>query len=384
MKKIVFPCCLWIICCVLHLSVSSQQAEKIKFLVQGYLDSVQKANGFPGMTLTYVTGSDQPVHLATGFADRERNIAMRAGDVLLSGSTPKMFYSVVIMKLVNASQLQLDDPIWKYLGSKPWFNRLPNGKDITVRHLLQHTSGIPEYYTYGDFMQRMLNEPDKNWSLEELIAYILDQPVKTKAGERFSYADTNYLLLGLLVELLTDTTMYKWVDKEILSVLKMKHTKPSDARKLKGLVMGYSMPKSVFGFTGPTIKDGKFVINPQFELMGGGYVSNTIDWAIFIKALFAGQLVDTTTLQLMMKGVPANTGREHQYGLGLQIRPSAYGTGYGHGGWFPGYLTEVEYFPQKNMAIAVQCNTDDGALVKGQLRGHLVRVLKIIVDNQNL
>ncbi len=368
-------------CSLLPWMVTAQHSANLKLLVQGYLDSVQKANGFPGMTLTYAMGSDQPVHLATGYADREKNKMMRPGDIFLSGSAPKMFYAVAVMKLVKASRLQLDEPIEKYLGSKAWFQRLPNAKEITVRHLLQHTSGIPEYYTFGDFMQRMRNEPDKTWSLEELIAYILDQPVKTKAGERFSYADTNYLLLGLLVEAVTGTSLYQWVDKEILSVLKMKSTRPSNARKLKGLVMGYSMPKSVFGFSGPTMQDGKFVINPQFELMGGGYVSNTVDWVVFIRALFAEKLIDTSSLHLMMKGVPANTGREHQYGLGMQIRPSVYGTGYGHGGWFPGYLTEVEYFPQKNIAIAIQSNTDDGSLVKGQLRGHLLRILKLIADH---
>jgi D-alanyl-D-alanine carboxypeptidase len=61
----------------------------------------------------------------------------------------------------------------------------------------------------------------------------------------------------------------------------------------------------------------------------------------------------------MRTGVTAKTGKNHQYGLGMQIRPSALGTSYGHGGWFPGYLTEMDYFPDKNLSVAVQLSTDD-------------------------
>ncbi len=379
MNKIQFRIIIAFIIPLVSLQAIAQQPVAQR--VQAYLDSVQKANGFPGMTVTFIRGGDKPVSLATGFADKEAGVAMKPDAIMLSGSTPKMFYAMVAMKLAEQEKISIDDKISKYLGSKPWFSRLPNSQDITIRHLLQHTSGIPEYYTYGDFMKRIHAEPDKNWTLEELIGYILDQPAKNKSGEHFGYADTNYLVLGLLVEELTSKKMYTWVNEMIVSPLKLKQTRPSDSRKLNGLITGYSMPNSIFGFSGATLKDGLFVVNPQFELMGGGYVSTTPDWANFIHAVFKGKVVSEASLTAMKQGMAANTGRDHQYGLGLQIRPSAYGTGYGHGGWFPGYLTEVEYFPEKDIAIAVQCNTDDRQLVKGQLRGHVLKMMQILTNH---
>jgi len=369
-------------CCYLLLATVLTAQQPTVASVQRYLDSTQQANGYPGMTVTCQVGNQQPVSFATGMADSLQNRKMQPNAIMLSGSTPKMFYAVVIMQLANRNILSLDDKIEKYLGKKTWFDRLPNAHDITIRQLLQHSAGVPEYYGFGDFLQRLKNEPDKNWSLEELIGYVLDQPATNKAGEKFGYADTHYLILGLITETITGKKMYSWVDEMIVAPLHMMNTKPSDARKLKGLIPGYSMPKSLFGFSGSTIRDGQFVINPQFELMGGGFVSNTSDWVVFLRSFFTNKLVDSSTRRLMMKGIPANTGREHQYGLGLQIRPSNFGPSYGHGGWFPGYLTEVEYFPEKDITIAVQCNTDDFSKVKGQLHGHLLRMVKLIVDNQ--
>jgi D-alanyl-D-alanine carboxypeptidase len=106
------------------------------------------------------------------------------------------------------------------------------------------------------------------------------------------------------------------------------------------------------------VKGGRFVFNPQFEWAGGGMISTAADLARWCRLLFA----EDSTLRLprgeMMKGVPARTGRDHQYGLGVQIRPVKGGMTYGHSGWFLGYLTDMAYFPDRKVAVAVQYNTD--------------------------
>ncbi|HEY4650342.1 MAG TPA: hypothetical protein VIG72_02965, partial [Pontibacter sp.] len=81
----------------------------------------------------------------------------------------------------------------------------------------------------------------------------------------------------------------------------------------------------------------------------------------------------------LRQGVAANTGKDHQYGLGMQIRPGgAAGTGYGHSGWFPGYITDAEYFPDLNLALAMQFNTDDFQLLKRSTHAYLIDMAKII------
>ena len=208
---------------------------------------------------------------------------------------------------------------------------------------------------------------------QSVVAYLNSQT----AGEKFSYADTHYLFLGMILEKVTGKSVYPQIDKGIFKPLRMRNTRPSNSRTIKGLACGYSMPDSPF-FSGPTMRDGQFVINPQMEQMGGGYATTTQDLATFLHALMRGKVLKPSSLQIMKTGVPAPiTSRQDQYGLGLQIRPYARGMGYGHGGWFPGYLTEVEYFPEGDITVAVQFNTDDFKKLKGHPRQYVLNVLRI-------
>ena len=106
------------------------------------------------------------------------------------------------------------------------------------------------------------------------------------------------------------------------------------------LATGYSGSFSPFPFHGAMVKNGQLVFNPQFEWAGGGFVSNAADLANWSKELYHLQIISEENRQEMQKGVPAATGKDHLYGLGLQIRPGgSLGTSYGHSGWFPGYIT---------------------------------------------
>src|SRR5690606_26360397 len=113
-----------------------------------------------------------------------------------------------------------------------------------------------------------------------------------------------------------------------------------------------------FGGTDAMIANGKFAINPQFEWTGGGWASNSTDLARWAKAMYEGKAFDKNLLPEMLDGVAAPMlGRETKYGLGVIIRQTAEGTSYGHSGFFPGYMTDMMYFPELKTAIAVQVNT---------------------------
>ena len=105
------------------------------------------------------------------------------------------------------------------------------------------------------------------------------------------------------------------------------------------------------------ITDGRFAINPQFEWTGGGIASTSEDLARWAKALYEGEAFDGSLMPQALDGVPARLGRDVRYGLGIMLRPTALGMTFGHSGFFPGYLTEVMYFPDTKVAIAVQVNT---------------------------
>jgi D-alanyl-D-alanine carboxypeptidase len=109
------------------------------------------------------------------------------------------------------------------------------------------------------------------------------------------------------------------------------------------------------------IVDGKFAINPQFEWTGGGYVSTAHDLARWAKLFYEGKAFSPDLLPQVVDGVAAPMlGRESKYGLGAIIRKTPIGTSYGHSGFFPGYMTDMMYFPEDKIAVAVQVNTSVG------------------------
>lgn len=123
------------------------------------------------------------------------------------------------------------------------------------------------------------------------------------------------------------------------------------------MIQGYAGEKNPFGGTDEMIKDGKFNINPQFEWTGGGMVSNAEDLARWAKLMYEGKAFDASLLPEMPGGVPAKLGKDAKYGLGVIIRPTAAGLTYGHSGFFPGYMTDMMYFPEEKISVAVQVNS---------------------------
>ena len=366
---------------------SARKADKalaeLRKLVQSKLDEVRASAELPGITAGFVLADGRSVSVSAGLADVENKTPLAPGDLMLAGSIGKTYFAAVTLQLVHEGKLKLDEKIERWLGREPWFNRLPNARDITLRMLMNHTSGIPEHVLDKDFIAAMKANPDRVWKPEELVAYVLDAKPLFPAGQGWSYADTNYIVVGIIVERVTGKKFYGQVEKRILKPLALRHTRPSVSRTIPGLVTGYSRPDSPFGFAGRTIIDGKFIINPQMEWTGGGFVSTAEDLARWAKALYEGKVLKKEALDEMLTPVEASGGRGggngNKYGLAVQIRQSEWGVSYGHGGWFPGYLSEMEYFPEHKVSIAVQVNTDASASPKKSLRVYIADIARIVM-----
>jgi D-alanyl-D-alanine carboxypeptidase len=318
-----------------------------------------------------------------GWADVENRIPLKSADRMLAGSIGKTFVAAVMLQLVQDGKVNLDTKIDRWFGREAWFSRLPNARDITLRMLMNHSSGIPEHVLNSDFIAAMKKDPDRVWKPEELLAYILDAKALFAAGKGWSYADTNYILVGMIFERVTKKTVYGEVEKRILKPFRLDRSIPSDRRVLAGVITGYSAPNTPFGLDGRMIVDGKFIINPQMEWTGGGFASTAEDLARWAKLLYEGNVLKKEALEQMLTGVDAKEGRGsgagNKYGLAVQIRQSEWGVSYGHGGWFPGYLSEMEYFPQHRISVAVQFNTDAGSTLKQGPRAYIADAMRIIV-----
>ena len=370
----------FIVVCLLAATVVSGQTTNttaLKTALQLKLDEWHKAGSFPGATLGVVLPNGESFDLAVGFSDRENKTPMKATDRMPAGSVGKTFAAATALQLIKEGKLNLDDKIEKYLGGEQWFPRLPNAKDITVRQLMNHTSGLVRYEFKEQFTKDLTTNPDKVWKPAELVSYLLDEKAPFEAGKGWDYSDTNYIVLGMIIEKVTGRKFYDEANRRLLKPLKLTDTIPQDGPRLKGVVQGYAGPNNPFGGTDAMLVNGKFTVNPQFEWTGGGYVSTAHDLARWAKMFYEGKAFSPDLLPQVVDGVAAPMlGRESKYGLGAIIRKTSIGTSYGHSGFFPGYMTDMMYFPEQKIAVAVQVNTSVGR----SLGKPLSRVLVEVVD----
>lgn len=355
-------------------------SARLRERLQQKFDSLHAAGNFPGATAGFALADGTSFGIATGWSDRTAKIRMSPRDLMLQGSVGKTYVASVALQLVYEKKFALDDPIEKYLGKEPWFARLPNAKEITIRMLMNHTSGLVRYEFKEQFTKDLTANPDKTWKPEELVAYILDTPPPFAAGKGWNYSDTNYIVLGMIIEKVTGSRFYDLAKRRLLEPLKLKETIPSDTRVIRGLIQGYAGPNNPFGGTDEMIVNGKFAINPQFEWCGGGMASTTEDLARWAKAMYEGRAFDRSMLPQMLEGVPARLGPEAKYGLGVIIRPTTYGVSYGHSGFFPGYITEMMYFPEHKLAVAVQVNTSVPRATVKPLTAFISEFVEIVLD----
>jgi D-alanyl-D-alanine carboxypeptidase len=358
---------------------SSKELERIKQAAQAKLEELHAGAEFPGATVGFVLADGSSGSVSAGLADVENKLKLRPSDRMQSGSIGKTYVAAVMLQLVEEGKVNLDDKIERWFGREAWFGRLPNSRDITLRQLMNHTSGIPEHVLNPGFLAELKKNPDRVWPPEDLIAYALDLKPLFAAGQGWGYADTNYILVGMIIERVTKNSFYSELTRRILRPLKLSNTMPADKRILPGLIPGYSRSGSPFGFEGRTIIDGKSVLNPQLEWTGGGLISTAEELARWARALYEGRALKPSSLEQMLRGVEAKTGRGDKYGLAVQIRQSDWGISYGHGGWYPGYLSEMEYFPEHKVAIAIQFNTDAGRKLKKGLRAYIADFARIVI-----
>lgn len=323
--------------------------------------AIIKDYDLPGITVA-VAGPEGLTVVATGFADRENNRRMSTDTTMLAASIGKTFVAATVLQLNDQGQLRLDDPVSKWLGDRDWFERLPNASVISIRHLLQHRSGLPDHVHLAAFARLW---PDKVDGVkpEELIALTLDSAPLFPAGEGWAYSDTGYLLLGLVIERVTGRTYEDVVGERFIAPLKLSSTGPSNKKALPGLARGYVETGPNFGLPMYTTDDaGVMVWNPAIEGTGGGLYANARDLAVWGRAFLSGRLLSEAAYREALKSVSASVSDAASfYGLGIAIRTeSVFGPIYGHRGWIPGYVSSLQYYPSFDTAVAFQINTDIG------------------------
>ena len=308
---------------------SKGEAESLKSRAQGLVEA-----GYPAALAAVTDGKGESAGAAVGKGNLETGQAPPMDGEVRVGSNTKTFVAVVVMQMVQEGKVGLDEPIETYLPGLIRGEGI-DGSKITVRQLLQHTSGLP------DFDETLFGTTDvfqyrhHYVTPRDVLDSALSKPAQFEPGTQWKYTNTNYIVLGMLVERVSQRPVGEQIDERIVKKLGLSHTyfpAPGE-EKIRGThPRGYHLSA-----------EGKLEditeMDPTWGWAAGAMVSTPSELNTFFQAVFDGRLLTQSSIDEMKKGVDTDKAGV-VYGLGLIGRSlSCGGTAWGHGGDIAGYHT---------------------------------------------
>ncbi|MDI6105642.1 serine hydrolase domain-containing protein [Actinoplanes sp. NEAU-A12] len=286
------------------------------------------AIGAPGY-MARINDGDRVAITAAGVADRATGRRLTGREQFEIGSNTKTFVATLVLQMVDRGQLDLDAPVSKYLPGV-----VPNGENITVRMLLNHTSGLFSYTSDPDFFANLQKDPQHVVTERELLDVAFKHEPNFAPGKGWSYSNTNYTLAGMILQELTGKRLPQLVQERIARPLGLRQTYLADPRATNtgpGYAHGYAVK---FGETPRTYTDISDLPIGGWGGAAGAVISTQKDLSRFLSAVLGAELFSREQLKQMKTTIalPAGTGIEGSYGLGLFKIDSPCGTVWGHGG----------------------------------------------------
>ncbi|GJM33832.1 MAG: hypothetical protein DHS20C18_28330 [Saprospiraceae bacterium] len=309
---------------------------------------------------------------ASGVSEENPEVPMTADHRLCMGSVSKTLIAATVLDLYEEGLFSLDDNL-------SHFGLIYNNVDsnVTIRQLLQHRSGIYNYTGHPLFNPTLQSNPNIHFSLEQIVTQFVANPVFAP-GASFSYSNTNYQLLALVIESVTDSAFYEVVRARIIDPLQLEQTfLPAEE--------GWQSPVGHIWLdtNGDQIVDDFHQVFTTWTALlsavaaPGGYFTTPSDLVEWIYQMHAGNLLEQTTIDEMHQTVTTNLPGGSRYGLGITRRSFLNNIAWGHGGDIS-YASQAFYFPEKGISIAVQDN--DATAVSWDLDGTMRALLQECMD----
>jgi D-alanyl-D-alanine carboxypeptidase len=319
------------------------------------------ARDLPGLSLAVYSEEEGWWAGASGYAKLETKTPMTICNLQYLQSVSKTYMAVAILQLHEQHKIILDAPITKYLAEKHTRN-IKNADQITVRMLLNHTSGIAEYNSHPKYTADVILHPTKILAIEESLQLLKDEPPQFSPGAKYAYTNTNYLLLAIIGDAITGNHA-TYIAQHSFRPLAMNHSyyRP-DLMK-----MDYAgLPDSYWDIlnTGRPANITPMQRANVAPLKGDdGVVSTTTDAVKFLKGLMEGKLLKDSSMKMMKEWVNNDAGKP-AYGLGLIHFDLDGVVAYGHGGGGLGAGCVLAYVPSKKLYFFLATNT--GVVVDGR------------------
>jgi D-alanyl-D-alanine carboxypeptidase len=300
----------------------------------------------PGITVGIWTTEQGKWVQAFGNANLEPIEVMTVDKGFRIGSVTKTFTATVILQMVDRGQIDLDETI-NNIG----FNDVHNSDMITVKQLLNMTSGLPDYIYDEEFIDAFLNNPTNVWTPQELINMAMARPVNFQPGEDYEYCNTNYILLGMIIEEISGSSYESMVESNIIEPLGLTNTFFPEVSYLnEDFCSGYSINNEMIIYNGT-------VMDPSFAWSAGGMVSNLEDMSLWARALGQGTFLSNQNQQERMtwNGFSGEDDPYIKYCLGGWWYSDIF---YGHTGVARGYTDAIYYMPSTETVFVIMANAD--------------------------
>lgn len=320
------------------------ESRSVAKRVDEYVQAQMAKRHVPGVSVAVVKDGEVVLAKGYGLANVELGVPATADTVYQLASVTKTFTATAVMMLAKEGKLSLDDRITERLPDLPaaW-------KDVTVRHLLNHTSGIKSYTSVPDFHK----SPRKDYAPGEILAFVAKQPMDFKPGEKWSYNNTGYLLLGMLIEKVAGKPYGEFMAERIFKPLGMSRTRANDLRAVvPGRAQGYE-------WDGKALKNGEYV-SPSQPFAAGMLLSSVGDLVKWDAAIASHALLDEPRIEEMWKPTRLGGGGEAEYGYGWSTAKVNGHRRVSHGGGIQGFSTELSRFPEDRLTVIVLTNADGG------------------------
>ncbi len=325
-------------------TISSAQTDKVDDFVQAAL----KQQRIPGLALAVMRDGKIVKAKGYGLANVELNVPVIPETIFQSGSTGKQFTAMAIMMLVEDGKLGLDDKISKYLPGAP-----ETWKDITVRHLLTHTSGIHDYWDGG-----LPEPPPQEFDLraemteDQMLQKIEAYPPDFAPGEKWRYSNSGYLLLGLVIHKASGKFYGDFLQERVFGPLGMKATRIiSEADIIPNRSSGYRLVKG-------ELKNQEWLAASLNTTADGALLYTVLDLEKWDAALYTEKLIKRTSLDQMWTPVKLNNGKTYPYGFGWDVREVNGHKCIEHGGSWQGFTTYISRYIDDKLTVVVLTNLD--------------------------
>ena len=264
-------------------------------------------------------------------------------------SITKLFVATVVLQLVEEDRLDLDDPMSRYVADFP-----PRG--VTIRQLLNHTSGIPDYSSTQGLGKNLLEHRERRWRTADVLNLVANVEPDFTAGTDYQYSNTNYVLLGEVITAITAAPWSTEVRRRVLDPLRLENTYVAGFEPARGNVIAGYFDADNDGDV-ENIETGRpWPALETSEGPAGAIVSTAADLLAFGDALFRGDLLTDASLREMVAEGPFHP-RTSNYCLGVEVvRPDYRTTIWGHGGLLPGFKSVLWYVPSRDSVIVVLAN----------------------------